>query len=35
MSVAPGDWRWLETVQRKGKFICNQMDEYWEWEYRP
>lgn len=28
------DCRWLETVQRKGKFVDYGSDSYWHWEYR-
>ena len=28
------DCRWLETIQRKGKFVCYWHDSYWDWEYK-
>lgn len=34
--IGENDCRWLETIERKGKFITDDPWEYdfWEWEYR-
>lgn len=32
--VASGDCRWLETLERKGKFTAMYYDICWDWEYR-
>jgi hypothetical protein len=29
-----GDIIWLETVERKGTFLGDYYDGYWDWEYR-
>lgn len=25
---------WLETIERKGEYVCRFGGSYWEWEYR-
>ena len=32
--VANHDCRWLETIQRKGRFISGMGYSGWDWEYR-
>ena len=33
--LADHDCRWMERVERKGKFYCGVGGEsWWEWEYR-
>lgn len=32
--VAKRDCRWLENVERKGKFYGGYGGDFWEWEYR-
>jgi hypothetical protein len=32
--IASGDCRWLETVERKGKWYPSFQLPCWEWEYR-
>ena len=32
--IGSHDCRWLETIERKGKFYCCFGDGFWEFEYR-
>ena len=32
--VGDRDCRWLETVERKGRFFCGYEGTYWIYEYR-
>jgi hypothetical protein len=32
--IAEGDCRWLETIERKGKFWYCWRHGLWDWEYR-
>jgi hypothetical protein len=32
--VADGDCRWLEYVERQGRFFDYGADFFWEWSYR-
>jgi len=32
--VGPGDCRWLEYIERKGRYFDNFYFDGWEWEYR-
>jgi hypothetical protein len=32
--VAENDCRWLEYVERKGKYFDCGLDWFWEWSYR-
>jgi hypothetical protein len=33
--VGPGDCRWLEYIERKGRCLSGFGHDLWDWKYRP